>query len=53
MYGSTAVELNSAFSLFDAGFLVLVTSCKKDEGWPSATRTWIDVSSPGLFLMAW
>ena len=32
MYGSTAVDLNSAVSLSGVGFLVLVTFCKKDGG---------------------
>ena len=38
MYGSTVVDLNSAVFLSGAGFLVLVTFCKKDEGYPLATR---------------
>ena len=32
IYGSTAVDLNSAVSLSGVGFLVLVTFCKKDGG---------------------
>ena len=32
VYGSTAVDLNSTVSLSRAGFLILVTFCKNDEG---------------------
>ena len=32
MYGSTAVDLNSAVFLSSAGFLVSVTFCNKGEG---------------------
>ena len=32
MYGSIAVDLNSAVSLLGVGFLVLVTFCKKVGG---------------------
>ena len=32
IYGSTAVDLNSAVSLSGVGFLVLVTFCKKNGG---------------------
>ena len=32
MHGSTAVDLNFAFSLSGVEFLVLVTFCKKDGG---------------------
>ena len=53
MYGSTAVDLNSAVFLSSAGFLVSVTFCNKGEGCRCRRELWIDVSSPGLFLMAW